>query len=158
MNGNTVFLRCMTCEDTPERVSAREYLLIPLSKTVYVVLTEGASPRAVVSICESVAGSVSGDFSIYVCCSRESGIGDVVREHFGENSPVRPIVIGNKTGMYVSAADVIFSAYTEADRKPPMPEGTFSRVYRSIGAAITAAKKFIAARRKAGGCAGKTVS
>lgn len=143
----------MASEDTPERVNAREYLLIPLSRTVYVVLAEGASPRSVVNICESILGDVRDDFSVYVCCGRGSGVSDLIKERFGEDSPVKTIVIGNRTGMYISAADVVFSADTGADQRPPMSDGAFVKVYKSIGAAISAAKKFTASRRKAGGCA-----
>ncbi|MBQ7445731.1 MAG: hypothetical protein IJS71_07345 [Clostridia bacterium] len=151
MNGNVVFLNCMAVEGNPERANAREYLLIPLSKKVYIVMTEGAGPRSVVSLCDNIVTNEAGDYVIYVFCSRESGIGDRVREVFGDDSPVKTVVVGNRVEMYLKAADVVFSKFSlfgdggepSGIRRLGALKIAFSKAYRSAGTAITAAKRYL---------------
>ncbi|MBP5312457.1 MAG: hypothetical protein J6112_06465 [Clostridia bacterium] len=154
MNGNNVFLNCMAEEGNPERISARDYLLIPLSKRVYIVLNDGSAPRSIISICENIIAKEQDDFVIYVFCGRESGIGDKIKETFGESSAVKAIIVGNKVEMYLKAADVIFSKFslfseqgkTVAYKPAGKTKIAFSKAYRSIGGAISAAKRFLERR------------
>lgn len=112
-------------------------------------MTEGATSRSVISICESIAHGESGDLAIYVFCSRESGLDDLIKETFGGDSPVKPVVIGNKTGMYISAADVIISANQNVAQDTSLSKAAFIKVYKRIGSAISAAKRFVNAKKKA---------
>ncbi len=145
----------MAEEGNPDRIKAREYLLIPLSKKVYIIMPDGTGTRNLISACGRIIAKETGDFVIYVFCSRESGLCDLLPETFGEGSPVKPVVVGNRVEMYLKAADVIFSKVSlSGDPEGPFGKASpslkvaFSRTYRSMTTAAAAARRFLEKRQK----------
>ena len=158
MKGKMIFINCKTAEGSTERKAARDYLVIPQTKRVYIVTPGEATARDVTAICRDIVRTETENFVVYVLTPRGSGLQETLREQFSGEPAVCPVVIGKKTETYLKAADVILtraSILTDpvdaAADVGDMLTTAYSKAYRSVSQAVLNAKLFLDTRCKTAG-------
>lgn len=91
------------------RRAARKYLVIPEKQKVYLVLASGMSAKNAEEICESIARTEDGDYSVYCLCGRESDTLDELSERYLGDKKIRIVTYTEKINIYMEAADVVLS-------------------------------------------------
>ena len=89
--------------------AARNYLVIPQKRKVYLVLASGMSADSVREICDGIIRTEAGDFSVYCFVGRESEVRDTLGEYYGSGDKVRVVAFTEKINIYMEAADVVLS-------------------------------------------------
>lgn len=166
MKGKMIFIKCNNADENAQRHVARDYLVIPQNKRVYIISRGDASDREIMNICNDIVGSESRDFIVYVFVPRDGALKDSLKNAFPGNSPVKPVVAGHKTEVYLNAADVVLTklniAHREnAERDIPKTSVTekisaaYFNAYRSAKEAVKAARQFLDGKALPGRSAGK---
>lgn len=92
-----------------ERKAARNYLVIPQERRVFLIMSQGMTEDRVLSICEEILRTENRWFAVYVLMERASRLYDEISAHFRFDDRIHPIIIGKATNFYVQAADVILT-------------------------------------------------
>lgn len=166
MKGKMIFISCRGADGDSQRHIARDYLVIPQNRRVYIISRGDASDREIINICSDIVETETRDFVVYVLVSRDGPLKDSLRNAFPGNSPVRPVVAGRKTEVYINAADVILTKTNIARREDAagdIPKASVTKrisaayfsAYRSAKEAIRAAKLFLDGKALPAKCSGK---
>ena len=157
MKGKMIFINCKTAEGSVERKAARDYLVIPQTKRVYIVTPGEATEKDVTGICRDILRTETENFVVYVLTPRGSGLPEALKENFSGEPAVRPVVIGKKTEMYLKAADVILtkaSILTDpvdaAANVGDVITTAYTKAYRNVKLAVQNAKLFLDTRCQTG--------
>lgn len=98
----------------PSRSEARNFLVIPKHKRVYLINTMGLKPAYVTDLCEYLTGLEKRDALIYVLADRESEIYEKLSKKLRKRLPDEPMLqtaaYSEKENFYISAADVVINA------------------------------------------------
>lgn len=89
--------------------AARNYLVIPEDRKVYLILASGMSEKNAEEICDDLLITESGDFSVYCLCGRDSDVRDALTERYRGNEKVQVVAYNDKVNIYMEAADVVLS-------------------------------------------------
>jgi len=95
-----------------ERMSkeeARNYLVIPSDKRLYLIMTGGIGCGNVLDLCSEILKDKGDDTAIYVLAGRNSDLLDRIRKRYGEDERVHAVAFTRKVNVYMSAADVLLS-------------------------------------------------
>ncbi|MBP1586817.1 MAG: hypothetical protein ILO53_00240 [Clostridia bacterium] len=149
-----IFISCNKADENSQRHVARDYLVIPQNRRVYIISRGDASDREIINICNDIVATENHDFVVYVLVPRDGELKEALRNAFPGNSSVRPVVAGRKTEVYLNAADVILTKANIARREGPsdnIPKASMTQrisaayfsAYRSAKEAIKAARLFL---------------
>ena len=89
--------------------AARNYLVIPQNRKVYLLLASGMSAGSAEEICDGLIKTETGDFSVYCLVGRESETKDALLQKYRNNSKIQVITFTEKINIYMEAADVVLS-------------------------------------------------
>ena len=92
-----------------ERKAARNYLVIPNNKRVYLILPDGMEERQVLELCGEILEMEDSDLIVYVFVQRGGALADMLRKAFPDRWAIQPIVIGSKANKFIYAADVVLT-------------------------------------------------
>ena len=92
-----------------ERKSARNFLVIPKAKRVYLILPDGMATQQVLWLCREILSKEEEEPIVYVFVERGDALSDRLREEFRGQWAIQPIVIGSKATQFGYAADVILT-------------------------------------------------
>ena len=107
-NAFTVFCRGEE-HGAVERKAARNYLVIPNNKRVYLILPDGLEERQVLELCGEILAMEDKDLIVYVFVQRGDALADSLREAFPDRWAIQPVVIGSKANQFIYAADVVLT-------------------------------------------------
>ena len=98
----------------PTRAEARNFLVIPKKKRVYVINSMGLKPSYVSNLCEYLAGLEKKDALIYVLADRESELYEKLSRKLKKKLPDEPMIqtaaYSERENFYIAAADVAINA------------------------------------------------
>ena len=106
--------------------AARNYLVIPSGKRVYLVISKDMTIDTVFEICDGIIENESEDFAVYVYVRRDGDFRERLVEKYGAGSRVSPVVVGKMTEMYINAADIVLTKATLL--KVPKEPGKGSKI------------------------------
>jgi len=89
--------------------AARNYLVIPQDKRVYLVLTGGMGYDEVTGICTEMLGAEEEDFLLYLLLLRDSDIRDRLQQKYKGADCIRIITLTKNLNIYMEGADVVLS-------------------------------------------------
>ena len=89
--------------------AARNYLVIPQDKRVYLFLAAGMSYENVRDICAGMLEAEDGSFILYVLLERDSEIRDRLGAKFAAEDSIRMITLTKKLNIYMQGADVVLT-------------------------------------------------
>lgn len=91
------------------RRAARNYLVIPQDKRVYLLISDGLRYEEVRDICAEMLGKESSDFLLYILVQRDSDIKALIEQKFRGESSIRVITVTKKINIYMEGADVVLT-------------------------------------------------
>lgn len=94
--------------DNFSRIKARNYLVIPERKKLFVVLAENKDENEIVELCDGFL-SDSTDCYVFVIFSRESGLSEIICSRYGTDSKIKPVTVSKRIGIYLQAADAVIA-------------------------------------------------
>ena len=89
------------------KMAARNYLVIPRSKRVYLLMSEGLSGNYIIRLCEELKNSEQHDYLVYIPTVRYSEIKDQLMKYSMKDPHVRVITYTQKLNLYIESADVM---------------------------------------------------
>lgn len=89
--------------------AARNYLVIPQDKRVYLFLAGGMSYEQVRDICVEMLSAEDKSFLLYVLLPRDSEIRDQLSDKFSADDSIRVITLTKKLNIYMEGADVVLT-------------------------------------------------
>lgn len=119
--------------------AARNYLVIPQDKRVYLVMTGGMGYDEVTAICAEMMEAEDEDFLLYLLLPRDSDLRDRLLEKYRRNDSIRVITLTKNLNVYMEGADVVlsrprvFESYEAAVARAPLvhilpPKGAERRI------------------------------
>jgi len=130
----------------PRKKAARNYLVIPQSKRVYLIMSKELDKDTIFEMCDEIISTETRPYMVYIYVRRESNLFDLLKERYGELTQIQPVIIGKKTEMYINAADIILTKTTLL--REPYDEVNPSRVAQMIQKVGTNIKELIADVKK----------
>lgn len=94
-------------EQLTDKSAARNYLVIPQTKRVYLVMTGGEGGADVMSLCDEFL--LEGDGEAYVLVGRNSVLMNQMLEKYGLDSHIHAITYTEKVNLYMRAADAVIT-------------------------------------------------
>lgn len=91
------------------RKAARNTLIIPEIRRVYLVMSGGMGSGALQSIGDLFLKKEKGDFMVYIMVGRNGDLGDKLRERYKSNPRVQIVTYTSKVHLFMQAADVVVS-------------------------------------------------
>ena len=91
------------------KYSARNYLVIPQEKRVYLFLAGGMGYKEVRDICLEMLSAEDEDFLLYVLLPRDSDIREKLSQLFYRESSIRVITLTKRLNIYMEGADVVMT-------------------------------------------------
>ena len=92
-----------------ERGAARNYLVIPETKKVILVMTGGMSYSSVTGICDELLHGTDSGYAVYVIAGRNSDMKDSIDKRYSANPRIQGVTYTEKVNLYMNAADVMIS-------------------------------------------------
>ena len=91
------------------RQAARNYLVIPQSRRVYLIHCRGLSTGNIEDICDSLIREESHDYAVYLLVGREESKRDDLLAYYGTSGRINVITYTEKVNVYMEAADVMLA-------------------------------------------------
>ena len=91
------------------KAAARNYLVIPQSKRIYLIHCSDLSTGSVEDLCDGLIREENTDFAVYLLVGRDGDMKDDLAAYYGQSGTVRVITYTEKVNVYTEAADVIIS-------------------------------------------------
>ena len=137
-----------------EKKAARNYLVIPQHKKVYLIIPSDIESDVILSLCEEISENETGDYVTYIFVKRGSELSETLNSRFPDRKHFRPVVISKIKNMYVNSADIIL---TRAGLVSPFDEkieesakfGWVTQIASSAKDAISSALKLLKRKEKA---------
>ena len=95
--------------NTLGKYGARNYLVIPQEKRVYLFLAGGMGFEEVRDICLEMLGAEDEDFLLYVLLPRDSEIREKLGQLFAQENSIRVITLTKRLNIYMEGADVVMT-------------------------------------------------
>ena len=95
--------------NTLGKYGARNYLVIPQDKRVYLFLAGGMSFEEVRDICVEMLDAEDEDFLLYVLLPRDSEIREKLGQLFFDENSIRVITLTKSLNIYMEGADVVMT-------------------------------------------------
>ena len=95
--------------DNLSKEQARNYLVIPNNRKVYLIMSGGVGCGNIVEICDKVNAKTEDDALIYVLVGRNDQIKEKIAKKFGCNSKIWAVTFTDKVNLYMKAADVLIT-------------------------------------------------
>lgn len=89
------------------KAAARNYLVIPKKRRIYLLIPEGLLPDEIERLCEELSQTESEDYSIYIPTSRDSSIRERLLRYSAGNRHVQIITYSSKMNLYLQSADAM---------------------------------------------------
>lgn len=91
------------------RWAARNYLVIPQDKRVYLFLAEGLPFEQVLNICVEMLDTENEDFLLYVLLPRDSELRERLTQKFAGEESIRLITVTKHLNLYMEGADAVLT-------------------------------------------------
>ena len=88
---------------------ARNYLIIPKSRRVYLILSQGMSRNTVIGVCDELIKSEAGDYAVYVLAERGSEILEKLSDRYACAQQMHIVTFTEKFSVYMKAADAVIA-------------------------------------------------
>ena len=88
---------------------ARNYLIIPKSRKVYLILSHGMNRNTVSSICDELIKNETSDCSVYVLADRGSEILEKLSDRYAGVRQIQIVTYTEKFSVYMKAADAVIA-------------------------------------------------
>lgn len=93
-----------------DKAAARNYLAIPQSQDVFLVMSGGIGVGNAGAICDEILlRHDGGAFTVYILVGRNSDLKQTLEEKYARNEHVRIVTFTKKVNVYMNAADVMIS-------------------------------------------------
>ena len=89
------------------KAAARNYLVIPRNRRVYLLIPEGLELKDVERLCEELGRSEKEDYVLYIPTPRCSVLRDKLVEYSAGNSSIRIITYTRQLNLYIESADAM---------------------------------------------------
>ena len=91
------------------KAAARNYLVVPQKKRIYLIHCHGLSTGNVEDLCDGLLRDEGSDFSVWLLVGRDGDKRDNLLTYYAENPAVQVITYTEKVNVYMEAADVMLS-------------------------------------------------
>lgn len=91
------------------KAAARNYLVIPDDRKVYLFMTGGVSFENIRSLLDELLRSEDDDFVAFVLVSRGGDMKERLEQRYRENDRIRVITFTKKVSVYLECADVVLA-------------------------------------------------
>lgn len=91
------------------RKAARNYLMIPEDRRVYLVMSGGIGVSGLGELCDALSRAESGAYTAYVLTGRNSDMQETLQKRYGGDRHIQVITFTEKVNMYMEAANVLLS-------------------------------------------------
>lgn len=91
------------------RENARNFLVIPANRRVYLVMSGGMGSGDLQGICDRFLRTESGDYTVYVLVGRNDDLRDKLRERYKDKTQIQIIAFTDKVNLFMEAADVVIT-------------------------------------------------
>lgn len=92
-----------------EKTAARDYLGIPRSKAVFMVMGGGVGCGNIIALCDELLKQDGEDYVAYILVGRNRKLKERIDRRFGDDGRIRPVTFTKKVNLYMNAADVMIS-------------------------------------------------
>ena len=92
-----------------EKNAARNYLVLPKEKKIYLLMSGGVGCEYVQDLCDALCRAEAGDFSVCVLAGRNEEMRDRLQDRYHGDPRVRIITFTKQVNVYMKAADVMLS-------------------------------------------------
>ena len=92
-----------------EKSVARNYLVIPQSKAVFLIMSGGVGCGNILELCDELIRQNSGDYVAYVLVGRNSELKEKIDEQYKNQDNIQAVTFTEKVNLYMNAADVMIS-------------------------------------------------
>lgn len=89
------------------KAAARNYLVIPKSRRIYLLIADGLTPDTILRLCEELAVAETEDYVLYIPTARSSPIRDKLVQYSGKDAHVRIITYTKQLHLYIESADAM---------------------------------------------------
>lgn len=89
------------------KAAARNYLVIPKKRRIYLLIPEGLSCDDIERLCDELSDTESEDYTIYIPTARESPVRERLRRYSADNSHIQIITYTSKMNLYIESADAM---------------------------------------------------
>ena len=91
------------------REEARNYLVIPTERKMYLIMTGGLGCGNVIDLCKEILESTGDDASIYVLAGRNNDLHEDIQNQFFGDERIQTVTFTQRVNIYMKAADVLIS-------------------------------------------------
>lgn len=92
-----------------DKKAARNYLVIPENRRVYLLLSDGISYEEIRDVCDELLRTENENFLFYVFVSRGCEKGELLKRRYQTEERVQIITLNKKLSVYMESADVILT-------------------------------------------------
>lgn len=92
-----------------DKNAARNYLMIPQSKAVFLVMSGGVGCGNILELCDEFIRRKETDSVVYVLVGRNSELKDKIDERYANAPQIQAVTFTEKVNLYMNAADVMIS-------------------------------------------------
>lgn len=92
-----------------DQSEARNYLVIPAEKKMYLIMTGGMGYGNVLELCNALLKDRHDEISVNVLVARNSTLKESIDERYRFDDRVRSVTFTEKVNIYMNAADVLLS-------------------------------------------------
>lgn len=88
---------------------ARNYLVIPTDRQMYLIMTGGLGCGNVIDLCKEILKSTGAHASIYVLAGRNNDLHEEIQKRFFGDERIQTVTFTQRVNIYMNAADVLIS-------------------------------------------------
>lgn len=88
---------------------ARNYLIIPESRRVFLILSRGMSRGTVSGVCDELIKNEVGDYAVYVLAKRGSDILEKLSDRYRDMHQIQIVTFTEKFSVYMKASDAVIA-------------------------------------------------
>ncbi len=89
------------------KAAARNYLVIPKKRRIYLLIPDGLSSEDISYICKELADSEQEDYAVYIPTKRSSPVRDTLMRILGSDQHIKLITYTKQLNLYIESADAI---------------------------------------------------
>jgi hypothetical protein len=104
-----LFTRSHRFTDPKCRENARNFLVIPKTKKLFLIFTDNMTSDDVILLCRSIRDNSTRSYYVFVVSSRESEMPSLIKKEFGDDAPIKSVTVSKRIGIFLQAADVTIS-------------------------------------------------
>ena len=143
----------ITCNEAGgmERKIARNYLVIPQNRRVYLIAPGAAGSREVLALCREILNREGENVTVYVYVNRGGELPLILKHRFVGEDRIRPVIVGKGTEQFLKAADVVLTrskVLLSPEEAPQKKEKKQLLIASSVKEAISKAKRFLDGSKK----------